>query len=116
MGGGLHIPREITVELENRRMNMTRKYFQFLSEEEMKKIHETSLRILENVGMLIDHQRALEILHDGGAKVDFKSKRVKFAPDLINKCLQRVPRTLIYGGRKPEYDMVLKTGGELCAR
>ena len=32
---------------------MTRKYFQLLSEEEMKKIHETSSRRLGNVGMLL---------------------------------------------------------------
>jgi trimethylamine--corrinoid protein Co-methyltransferase len=95
---------------------MTRKYFQFLTDEELKKIHDTSLRILENTGMLIDHQRALQILNDGGAKVDFKNKRVKFTPDLVNKCLQRVPRTIVYGGRNPENDMVLKTGGELYTR
>ncbi len=95
---------------------MSQRYLNILSDEEITKLHESSLWILENVGMRIDHDGAIDKLDDAGAKVDHNNKRVKFPPDLVEKCVKIVPETLIYAGRNPENDIVLKVGGDLYCR
>ena len=49
---------------------MEGKYFRILSEEDMKTIHDSSLRILGRTGMLIDHKGARDLLQEAGAEVD----------------------------------------------
>ena len=48
---------------------MEGKYFRILSEEDMKTIHDSSLRILGRTGMLIDHKGARDLLQEAGAEV-----------------------------------------------
>ena len=45
---------------------------EILSNEDMKKIHEASLAILEVTGIRIDHKETLEKLADAGAMIDIK--------------------------------------------
>jgi trimethylamine--corrinoid protein Co-methyltransferase len=91
---------------------MRKQYLNFLSEEEMQKIHNASLAVLEQTGMRIDHQQAREMLQEAGARVDHESKIVRFPPDLVEKSLNSCPRELISGGRDPENDIIIKAGAE----
>ena len=50
----------------------------YLSTEEMQKIHSNAVRILEEIGMNIEHVKALEYLRAAGCKVDMETRRVKF--------------------------------------
>ena len=43
---------------------MTKPYLRLLSEDDLKKIHQASLSILENTGMMIDHKKAREMLQE----------------------------------------------------
>jgi len=95
---------------------MKRKYWKVLSKEDLQKIHHASLAILEKTGMRIDHTRARRILEEAGAKVDHNKKLVKFPPQLVEKCLQGIPRTLVYAGRNPRNDVCLKVGGDVFVR
>lgn len=95
---------------------MARRYLRILSDEDMQKIHNASLSILENTGMLIDHHEARNRLQEAGAKVNHESKIVKFPPELVKKSLESIPRTLTYAGRNLENDMILKAGGDVYAR
>ena len=82
----------------------------------MKTIHDASLRILERTGMLIDHKGGRDLLQEAGAEVDNKRGIVRFPPELVEHSLENAPRTLIYAGRDPEHDMILKAGGEVYSR
>ena len=44
--------------------------FEILTKTQVEKIHETTLRILEQVGLDFGHPPAVEVLKKGGAKVD----------------------------------------------
>jgi len=46
--------------------------YKILTQEEMSKTHSTALDLLENVGMAIHNERALNLLKDAGVKVDLK--------------------------------------------
>ena len=54
-----------------------------LTPDEIKKIHEASLQVIENVGVRFPSKRALEIWAAHGANIDFEKMIVKAKPDII---------------------------------
>lgn len=79
-----------------------------LEDDEIRNIHETTLGILENTGVSFPSQKALEILVDAGAKVDFRSQIVKLPHDMVMDYVKKVPRyyrLAARGGR--ELDLTL---------
>ena len=81
-----------------------------LTGEEVRQIHEASLRTLKNTGMKIDHGRMLKMLADCGADVDFNTTAVKFPPALVEECLKRqVSKT--NGGERRVGDYFDVSGG-----
>lgn len=95
---------------------MERPYLRLLSENDLKRIHNASLRILEQTGMIFDHPEARELLEGAGAKVDHDSNLVKFSPEFIEKQLKRAPRKVSFYGRTPEYDFTVEPHGKIYAR
>ena len=64
-----------------------------LSEKEIKKIHEASLDILEQTGLLIEDDKVLNILKEAGCEVDFGSQRAKFPRKIVMKTLSSCPKS-----------------------
>jgi trimethylamine--corrinoid protein Co-methyltransferase len=88
----------------------------FLSKEDMQMIHEQALRVLQNTGIAVDDDKALKMLGDAGADVDFKTQTVKIPPNLVEKCLPKVSRQITLAGRNPERDLLLEPGGKMLTR
>ena len=63
-------------------------YEKFVSKEEIKKIHENSLRILEEVGVVFENERAQKIFKDAGATVE--DTVVKIPAKLVEDALKTV--------------------------
>ena len=89
---------------------------EILSLEDMQKIHEASLAILDNTGLRIDHRETLAKLADAGARVYIKKNLVRFPADLVESSLAKIPRTICWAGRDPEYDHVLSRDGNFLVR
>ena len=53
----------------------------FLSDEDLKAMHEATLQVLNEVGVVWTHKPSLDILTDAGCTV--KDNRVYFPPDLV---------------------------------
>ncbi len=81
--------------------------YQVLSSEQVRAVHAKSLELLENTGFSVPHERALNLLAQKGAKVDFSSRRVCFPPDLVEKVLEDVPREFTCAGRDPAFDLTV---------
>lgn len=81
-----------------------------LEDEELDLLVQATLEILESVGVHFPSPRALEILAEHGAKVDFESQIVCLPPDLVESALPNAPRTFNLGGRGPEYGFHLREG------
>ena len=64
-------------------------YEKFISKEEIKTIHESSLRVMEEVGVVFENDRALKIFKDAGATVD--GTNVKIPAKLVESALKSVP-------------------------
>src|SRR5512145_1686984 len=78
-----------------------------LTTEEVKKIHEATLWIIEHVGVRFPSQRALEIWEANGATVDRDKKIVKVKGDVIEEALKKAPPTYTLAARDPQQDLPL---------
>jgi len=61
-----------------------------LTDDEMKALHDTALRILSEVGMRIGYAEALDYLDGAGCKVEKNSHIARFPPDLVQKTVERM--------------------------
>lgn len=72
---------------------------ELLSGSDLRAIHETSLAILSEVGVIVHHKRILEQLADSGAQVDFEEKRVRFDVGMVERAIQIATKKYILCGR-----------------
>jgi trimethylamine---corrinoid protein Co-methyltransferase len=85
-------------------------YFRILSEEDLERIHQGSIKVLEKTGITVQHDQGLKMLAEFGANVDWKLKRAYIPEELVDKCLATLPSKLIFGARDPEKDQVVGHG------
>lgn len=81
--------------------------YQLLTQTEIEKIHETSLRIMENVGIVFSYEPARELLKKHGAKVE--GHTVFFPKALVEEKLKTVPSAFTLHGRNPEKTVEINT-------
>jgi trimethylamine--corrinoid protein Co-methyltransferase len=78
-----------------------------LIDEEIASIHQSSLTTLQEVGILVQHHKALSLLAEAGATVDAASHHVKIPATLVEKALRTVPSEFLITGQDPSEDLVL---------
>ena len=78
-----------------------------LSKEEIKKIHNATLWVIENVGIRFPSPRALGIWSDNGAIVDKRTMVVKAKPELIDEAISHCPPEYSLCARNPDQDLPL---------
>ena len=88
---------------------------QVMSDDELKRIHAATLRVLAEVGVIFPSPKALDIFEDAGAEVDRGAKRVCIHGDLLMEALAKAPRSYVMGSRGgPERDLILGSGRTYC--
>ncbi len=80
---------------------------EILTPAEVKKIHDATLHIIENVGIRFPSQRALEIWAANGADVNREKKIVKIKPHIIEDAIKKAPPAYPLAARDPEQDLPL---------
>lgn len=80
---------------------------EILSKNDVRKIHEATLHIIENVGIRFPSKRALQIWADVGADVNHEKKIVKVKPYLIEDALKQAPPAYTLGARDPQQNLSL---------
>ncbi len=73
--------------------------------EEIEAIHEATLRVLQNVGVVFPDREARRLLADAGAEVRGDGGLVKFPARLIEEALATAPRDVLLAGRDPAADV-----------
>ncbi|MBI2758227.1 MAG: trimethylamine methyltransferase family protein [Chloroflexi bacterium] len=84
-----------------------------LTSEQTQRVHEASLEILENVGLLVRHEKARAIFEQHGCKVDAETHIVKFPPAVVEKYRRMIPPAFTFHGRDPKYDRTIPQDGPL---
>ena len=86
--------------------------FQVLSAEECHRVHDETLKILEQTGVRVETQKGREILKQAGAGVNDHTKIVKFPRNLVESALAMMPRVFTLGARRPGAGLVMN--GDNC--
>jgi trimethylamine--corrinoid protein Co-methyltransferase len=80
--------------------------FKLLTDDQVEKIHEASLRILEHTGLRIDSEDAAKrLVRNGAAKHPTKKDVVTFPRSMVEETIKHIPRYGTYYARDPENDM-----------
>jgi trimethylamine--corrinoid protein Co-methyltransferase len=87
--------------------------FEILTRTQVEKVHQTSLQILEQIGMDIGYPPALEVLKKGGAKVD--GQRVFFPSGLVETQIKKAPRRFMLHARNPQNNVIVGGGNTIFA-
>lgn len=83
------------------------KRYEMLTQEDVLQIHETSMKILEEVGVVFDYEPALEILKKHGAMVE--GKTVFFSRKFVEEKLKTVPESFSIQARNPKKNVLIDT-------
>lgn len=81
---------------------MPRPQIELLSRQDIQSIHETSLHILSEVGVVVHHAGVLARLAESGARVDLTHKLARFDEDMVQSALQQASKRYVLYGRNPE--------------
>ena len=84
-----------------------------LTQEEVGRVHEASLQILETVGLLVRHPKARAVFQKNGCKVDSQTQIVKFPRAVVEQFRAMLPPTFTFRGRDPSYDRTIPRDGPL---
>ena len=80
---------------------------EILTPQEVKKIHDATLWIIEKVGVRFPSEKALEIWTAHGAEVDREKMVVRARPELIETALKTCPPVYPLAARDPQQDLPL---------
>jgi trimethylamine--corrinoid protein Co-methyltransferase len=75
------------------------------SEEDL--IHNLSLKVLREIGVLVRSPSVLSMLKKAGAEVDDKKMIAKIPESVIQDALKKAPKEILCAARDPKYDMKL---------
>ena len=81
--------------------------YEIVDEEQIERLHEASVHILENIGLDFLDQEVLYIWQKAGARVDYSRQHVWLDRGLVMEAIARAPSTFRWRARNPEHDVVL---------
>lgn len=86
---------------------------QILSKEEMDLIHETTLKVLMDPGILVNNDRARAIIKEAGCIVDENTKVVKIPKEIIDKTLSTTPNEFTMYSRDGKHNVKMVSDGSI---
>jgi trimethylamine--corrinoid protein Co-methyltransferase len=78
------------------------------TEDDLIRIHEATLYVLEKVGIQVYLDEALAIYQEGGCRVDRANQIVKFPPYIVERSMAQAPETILFAARDPKNDVLTK--------
>ena len=86
---------------------MAKAVFNPLTSEQEDLVHETSIRILQEVGIKVTSRSVLEMLKENGASVDEARSVVSIPESMVEEALSKAPKEFCMCGRDKRYDLHL---------
>ena len=84
-----------------------RRSLPMLPADDVERIHEASLDVLADVGVMFHSQPALDVLEAHGATVDRETTVARIPAAAVDEALRSLPAQFTLGGRTPEFDLPL---------
>lgn len=76
-----------------------------LNAEEIERIHNDSVRILEEVGVKVPSERALSLLEKGGANIDWDKQTAHISRRMVDEALKSAPKEFTLGARNAAFNL-----------
>ena len=86
-------------------------HYKPLSDEDIERIHQTSLGVFSEIGVEVNFPEALELFKKAGAFTDDSSKVVKFNPKLVMELIKPAPSVVQLCGRDDSGELDCEIGG-----
>ena len=84
------------------------------SAEQLDRLKQATLDILERIGVKFASGRALDILAEHGCDVDRETQVVRFPPELVLEAMAKAPRRYGLGARDPACDLQIRDDATYC--
>jgi len=84
---------------------MARGKLEFLSSEEIRRIHETAVKVLEQVGVMVNSRPVTKLLLDNGCTQSKDGLRVLVPENVVKSALARAPKSMMLASRDGKHDM-----------
>lgn len=84
---------------------MARGRLEFLSRDEVERIHDVSIRVLEEVGVAVHCPEAVQTLLESGSSMSKDGKRVLIPEGQVKQALASTPKSITLAARDPKRDM-----------
>ncbi|PAB60484.1 trimethylamine methyltransferase family protein [Anaeromicrobium sediminis] len=81
----------------------------FVTEEDIQKLHKATLKILSEMGVKFHDERALKVFRDNGARVE--GEVVYIDEEMLDKALSTIPKSFVVRGRDEKHNVEIG-GGE----
>jgi trimethylamine--corrinoid protein Co-methyltransferase len=94
------------MQMTTTRTGVSGGHYKPLTDEEIERIHETSMRVFEDVGLEVNNKAAQHLFQEAGARV--KGDRVTVPHDLVMELVGRAPSAVNLHGRDARYDLTLE--------
>jgi len=78
-----------------------------LSQDEVERIHQATLHLLESTGVRVDSERVVKMLVRQGAKAD--GSRVRMPREIVRSAIEKVNSGVILAARDPQFSLTLPT-------
>ena len=89
---------------------MTRPLIHLLADEKRTLLHEQTLTVLEEVGVAYNTPQAMDLLEGTGAVLDRERLTARLPRELVARCLETAPRTVLLAARDSANDVWLGDG------
>lgn len=83
------------------------------SDDEIASMHDTALRVLENLGIRVLLDEARAIFRAAGALVDDESQMVRIGRDMVAAALTKAPRSIRLRAANPAHEQLFEPGAAL---
>ncbi len=92
------------------RSGLKRSYLQMLSEDEVEHIHQGSMKILAETGVVVHHDEVRKLLEGAGCRVDHTTGLAKIPEELVASTAAHAPSEVLLAARDSRHDMRLGDG------
>jgi len=84
---------------------MARGKLQFLLGDEIRRIHETSVRVLEEVGVVVESKSVSKMLLENGCTSSKDGKRILIPESTVKSALSKAPKSILLASRDGKHDI-----------
>lgn len=85
--------------------------FRILSDDALAEIHENTIKVMEEVGLFINHEEAYRTLKKAGCEGNDDTKVVKLPRELVEDAISEAPSKFTMYSRDGKHNMELESGG-----